>query len=87
MYTTQTNQVLRHLRTRGALTQREAMEKYGIMRLGARVYDLRERGYNIVKETEYGKNRYGRRVRYAAYWLKEEENEQNHSDREHCVGR
>lgn len=72
MYTTQTNQVLRHLRTRGALTQREAMNLYGIMRLGARVYDLRCRGYNIVRDMERSVNRYGRPVRYAVYRLKEE---------------
>lgn len=72
MYTTQTNQVLRHLRTRGALTQREAMNLYGIMRLGARVYDLRGRGYNIIKDMERSVNRYGRPVRYAVYRLKEE---------------
>lgn len=72
MYTTQTNQVLHHLRTRGRLTQREAMNLYGIMRLGARVYDLRERGYNIVKDMERSVNRYGRPVRYAVYRLKEE---------------
>ena len=72
MYTTQTNQVLRHLRTRGALTQREAMNLYGIMRLGARVYDLRGRGYNIVKDMKRSVNRYGRPVRYAVYRLKEE---------------
>ena len=72
MYTTQTNQVLRHLRTLGALTQREAMNLYGIMRLGARVYDLRGRGYNIVRDMERSVNRYGRPVRYAVYRLKEE---------------
>ena len=72
MYTTQTNQVLRHLRTLGALTQREAMNLYGIMRLGARVYDLRGRGYNIVRDMEGSVNRYGRPVRYAVYRLKEE---------------
>ena len=72
MYTTQTNQVLRHLRTRGALTQREAMNLYGIMRLGARVSDLRGRGYNIVRDRERSVNRYGRPVRYAVYRLKEE---------------
>lgn len=84
MYTTQTNQVLRHLRTRGALTQREAMNLYGIMRLGARVYDLRERGYNIVKDMERSVNRYGRPVRYAVYRLKEEE---HGNERAACCGK
>ncbi len=84
MYTTQTNQVLRHLRTRGALTQREAMNLYGIMRLGARVYDLRGRGYNIVKDMERSVNRYGRPVRYAVYRLKEEE---HGNERAACCGK
>lgn len=35
MYATQNNIVLNHLRTRGKLTQRQAMKEYGIMRLGA----------------------------------------------------
>ena len=48
------------------------MNLYGIMRLGARVYDLRGRGYNIVKDMERSVNRYGRPVRYAVYRLKEE---------------
>ena len=86
MYTSQNDQVLNHLRSRGKLTQRQAMKEYGIMRLGARIYDLRERGYNIVKDMETSKNRYGKRVCYAAYRLKEDENEQNHLDREYRVG-
>lgn len=86
MYATQNNIVLNHLRTRGKLTQRQAMKEYGIMRLGARIYDLREHGYNIVKDMETSKNRYGKRVCYAAYRLKEDENEQNHLDREYRVG-
>ena len=42
MYTTQTNQVLHHLRTRGRLTQREAMNLYGIMRLTS-IFRIRRR--------------------------------------------
>ena len=86
MYTSQNDQVLNHLRSRGKLTQRQAMREYGIMRLGARIYDLRERGYNIVKDMEISKNRYGKRVCYAAYRLKEDENEQNHLDWEYRIG-
>nr|DAW29043.1 MAG TPA: helix-turn-helix domain protein [Caudoviricetes sp.] len=69
---TQTDIILNHLQTLGKITQAEAMWRYGIMRLGARIFDLRERGYRIVKDMEKSTNRYGKPVRYAAYWLKED---------------
>ena len=39
--------VLRHLRERGSITPLEAYAEYGIMRLGARIWELRQRGYRI----------------------------------------
>lgn len=39
---TQNEEVLRHLLVNGSITSREAMEKYGIMRLGARIYELKK---------------------------------------------
>lgn len=44
---TQNEAVLRHLLDNGNITSLEAMNKYGIMRLGARVYDLKKQGYPI----------------------------------------
>ena len=40
---TQNEAVLRHLLDNGGITSLEAMERYGIMRLGARIYDLKSR--------------------------------------------
>lgn len=38
---TQTEKVLRHMKRFGSITPLEAMEEYGIMRLGARIWDLK----------------------------------------------
>lgn len=43
---TQCDQVLNHLR-RGPLTPLEALQRYGCMRLAARILDLRARGHQI----------------------------------------
>jgi len=46
----QTDIVLKHLEHEGPLTPKQAMNLYGIYRLGARVYDLRMRGHNIRRD-------------------------------------
>lgn len=42
----QTDQILKHLK-RAPLTPLQALQKYGIYRLAARINDLRRRGYQI----------------------------------------
>lgn len=66
---TQCNLILSHLREHGSITPLEAMREYGIMRLGARVWDLKKQGYNIEKTMESGLNRYGESTTYARYTL------------------
>lgn len=66
---TQKQRVLEHLKERGDITPLEAMELYGIMRLGARIWDLRSDGYAIKRETVAGKNRFGEATQYARYRL------------------
>ena len=53
----QTEQILSHLK-KSPLTPLQALIKFGVMRLGARVFELRQMGYNIVTErlTLEGKN-------------------------------
>jgi len=46
----QKEQVLWHLRNAGTITQHRALTDYGIQRLAARIYDLREEGHDITKE-------------------------------------
>ena len=68
----QNQQVLNHLAKYGSITPKQALERYGIMRLGARIYDLKGLGYNIIKTTEKGKNRYGEPCHYARYYIRKE---------------
>jgi hypothetical protein len=52
----------------GSITQLDAMQ-LGIMRLGARIYDIKESGIGIITETVTGKNRDGETTRFARYRL------------------
>ena len=64
---TQGEMILRHLKDYGSITQAEAMQEYGIMRLASRVNDLRKDGVPIVTEVVTGRNRYGESTRWARY--------------------
>ncbi len=64
VYAPQTAVILRHLKDKGPLTQMEAAQLYSCWRLGARIKDLRYRGWNIVTEMVHaGGKSWGR------YWL------------------
>ena len=63
--------ILAHIRNHGSITGAEAMEKYGIMRLGARIYNLKAQGYVIDSITERGLNRWGDPSHWSRYYLKE----------------
>ena len=63
----QVDRLLRHLTDFGSITPMEAYEDYGIMRLSARIADLKDSGHVITTEMVEGKNRDGDRVRYARY--------------------
>lgn len=67
---TQKEMILQHLKRHGSITPKDAIDNYGIMRLGARIYDLKSEGYKIVTETEHGINRFGRPIAYARYLLR-----------------
>ncbi len=43
--------ILRHLTAGLTITPREAQDLFGCYRLGARIYDLRQAGWNIITET------------------------------------
>lgn len=69
---TQCERILRHLRDYGSITQAEAMTEYGCYRLGARIFDLKKRGYEITGATECIKNRYGETCHIKRYRLEDE---------------
>lgn len=64
---TQSERIIWHLNDNGSITQGEALQEYGIMRLASRVNDLRRDGHNIVTEVVTGSNRYGEKTRWARY--------------------
>lgn len=66
---TQADKILDYMERHGSITPQEAMQELGIMRLGARIYDLKESGVKIITETETGRNRDGNPVHYARYRL------------------
>ena len=66
------NRVLAYLREHGSITPLEALNSFGCYRLGARVWDLRHDGHNIVTEIIQGDDRHGEPARVARYTLKED---------------
>lgn len=44
----QNQRVLKHLKTGRPLTSLQALNKFGIMRLAARINDLKDSGHNIM---------------------------------------
>ena len=66
---TQCDKVLRHLRDHGYITSLEAINEYGILRLSARIADLKDKGIPIASMRTTGKNRYEEPVSYSVYVL------------------
>lgn len=65
---TQKEQVIHHLKQKGAITSWEAIQEYGITRLSAKIFDLRKDGYKI-KSTTITKRRGIRVITFAKYEL------------------
>lgn len=67
---TQNEQVLSWL-TKATIGPMEAIRELGVMRLAARIKDLRDDGHHIDMHWDYVTNRYGEERRVARYTLKE----------------
>ena len=62
--------ILDHLKKFGSIEPLTALREYGCYRLGARISDLRNDGYNIITETIRSVSRItGRLVHFANYKL------------------
>ena len=57
MKTTQNELILEHLKQHGKINWLEAFEHYNSSRLAARIYDLKQVGYNIQKYNKTLKNK------------------------------
>ena len=69
----QKQRIIKYMEDFGSITPLEAMRDIGCYRLSARIYDLKEDGYNIVTETVGVKNRYDEVVHVAQYSLESQE--------------
>lgn len=70
---TQCDRVLNFLRSGRRLTQYEALNELGIMRLASRISDLKKEGHQIKAEMVEVQNRWGESSKVAAYWLEFEQ--------------
>ena len=64
---TQNERIVDYMRRHGSITQKEAEDHLGVMRLASRISDMRSRGMNIVSEFENVTNRYGEKCRVKRY--------------------
>jgi hypothetical protein len=69
---TQCDRVLEYMKQFGSITPVEAMTDLGCMRLAARISDLRYQGYAIGRRMKTMKNRYGKDVSFAEYYIEED---------------
>ena len=66
---TQYDRILEHLKTKGKITQKQAINLYGAYRLGAIIFLLRKDGYKITTTFKTTKNRFGDSCSYGVYTL------------------
>lgn len=76
---TQCERILQYMEDFGSINPMQAMQDLGVMRLAARVADLKKAGHKITRRTVTGRNRYGAPVIYAEYRLEEQSAEQDFS--------
>lgn len=74
--TNQCDRVLEWLKAHGSISDTEARDELGIRRVGARIWDLKnKRKIPIETKMETGRNRFGEKVRYGVYYLLDKDGE------------
>lgn len=66
---TQNERILAYIERFGSITQLDALQDLGIMRLASRISDLKSLGHPIVSETISVKNRFGEKCNIKRYRL------------------
>lgn len=61
--------VKNHLLNHGSITSWEAIQKYGITRISAVIFKLREEGFKIESVPMEDKNRYGEITHFVKYTM------------------
>lgn len=65
----QTQSILNYLQQGKALTSLEAFDLFKCMRLGARIWDLKQQGHDVKEELVYDKNS---KKHYSRYWINQD---------------
>lgn len=71
---TQNQRILDYIAEFGGITQLEALQDIGCMRLASRISDLRRQGYDIISERVAVNNRYGERSYIKRYSVRGADN-------------
>ena len=71
---TQNERILDYIAEFGSITQFEALQDLGIMRLASRISDLKRLGYPIDSKVVEVKNRFGETCRVKSYFTGSVEN-------------
>ena len=66
---TQNQRVLQYMMDNGSITQIQALNDLGVMRLASRISDLRRMGVAIDSRVDKVKNRYGEECRIKRYFV------------------
>lgn len=69
MKNTQKELILKYIADFGSITSFQAYADLGITQLGARIKELKDKGYEFMTVQEKAKNRYGKPVHYVKYYL------------------
>lgn len=69
MTKSQNQRVIDYMTEHGSITQLQALNDIGVMRLASRISDLRKSGYVIAGSMETVKNRYGEKCTIKRYRL------------------
>ena len=64
---TQNERILSYIEEHGSITQLEALNDLGVMRLASRISDLKRKGYNIISENVTVKNRFDEKCSIKRY--------------------
>ena len=69
----QRQRVLNYMHHYGSITQYEAIEELGILRLASRISEIKKLGYPVQSKRVTVINKYGEKCRVAQYSLEEEQ--------------
>jgi len=67
---TQSERIIDYMHKHGGITQFDALNELGVMRLASRISELRRNGYPIGSKMVKVQNRYGETCRVKRYSLK-----------------